>query len=333
MLTVCSVRGRNSFWLGLLDAIISAVLANVILFPVQYFLPFMIANVNSFQTKTSVPESVVKQQLAKLLRRFKCARNASVAPAGPTFLASITGTSTEAAPLAHIRAVVQLWYRPADEGKNTVIKLGTDTDTLDNARKLRRKLSERHARDNPILARDHAVVANQRAAGSRPCRRGSKLRELVDVRSLRFCCVPVQLPKTGTAWFRHTHEDKFDVHDDKTPEKLKAIAQFQGHVRHRQQRRMALRAVEFDAWLRDMKRQRDTLSLINSIFVAVLSVFTLVICIFLSAAFSEEECIDWVVNVGQSLVVGTCASDRGWKNVCFGRWLAISHRLLTPFLR
>eukprot|EP00750_Incisomonas_marina_P013285 INCI17281.2.p1 GENE.INCI17281.2~~INCI17281.2.p1 ORF type:complete len:1898 (+),score=375.03 INCI17281.2:151-5844(+) len=56
--------------ISVLDALISAAFANLLLFPVEYLVPFMITNVNSFSTGTPVPESIVRQQVRRIGRKL-----------------------------------------------------------------------------------------------------------------------------------------------------------------------------------------------------------------------------------------------------------------------
>ena len=58
----------ESFALFVLDAFLSAVLAHVVLLPVQHLLPFMIGAVSSVGTSTPVPEGVVVRQLRRIGR-------------------------------------------------------------------------------------------------------------------------------------------------------------------------------------------------------------------------------------------------------------------------
>ena len=57
----------------LLNTLIGALFANTILFPVQYFLPYMIANVNSISTSTKVRRSLVQQQV-NVLKKSLCGK-------------------------------------------------------------------------------------------------------------------------------------------------------------------------------------------------------------------------------------------------------------------
>ncbi len=66
---------------------------------------------------------------------------------------------------------------------------------------------------------------------------------------------------------------------------------------------------EFNAWLLDLRRKRTLLSFVNYVFVTVLAGFTLTICLLLSAAFTEEECVDWMANVATSVFVGAFLTD------------------------
>lgn len=58
-----------------------------------------------------------------------------------------------------------------------------------------------------------------------------------------------------------------------------------------------------------MKSQRAIMTFINYTFVLILAAFTLAICLLLSAAFTEEECIEWAIEVLQSVAMGTFVTE------------------------
>ncbi len=53
------------------------------------------------------------------------------------------------------------------------------------------------------------------------------------------------------------------------------------------------------------------LSAVTSAFVTVLAGFTLVICLLLSAAFTEEQCYAWIGGVGKSIAMQVVVTDPG----------------------
>lgn len=283
----------DDFWISMLDAFVSSAFANILLFPVQYLLPFMIENVNSLQTSTVQAESVVKLQLNKLKRKLFGSKKSKKAV--PTFLASLTG-NTKVAPETSLKVVVGLWQDHTPQKSETIPVRVTRTASSDAKPVAKHGFVRRHS-----SAAERAAEANERAKDLK--------REDIDVRSLRFCCTKVKLPQTRSAWFRHAKENDVTFDTSESKEKLKAIAQFQGLVRHRQHVRRSLREMEFESWYHHMKQRRNVLATINYLFVTLLSGFTLGICLLLSAAFTEQECIDWVVNVIQSLVVSALLTD------------------------
>lgn len=89
---------------------------------------------------------------------------------------------------------------------------------------------------------------------------------------------------------------------------LHILRLFQARIKTGYQRRAELRLVEFSAWLlegnpRQGPGRQRILSAITFAFVAVLSAFTLGICLLLSLAFTTQECLLWVVGVGKSLLM------------------------------
>lgn len=71
--------GTADFALTLWSVLVSAGLANVLLLPLQYILPYMVSNVNSLSTFTRVPMNLLEREWAKLKRPFSCQRRRKVA--------------------------------------------------------------------------------------------------------------------------------------------------------------------------------------------------------------------------------------------------------------
>eukprot|EP00750_Incisomonas_marina_P010845 INCI16312.10.p1 GENE.INCI16312.10~~INCI16312.10.p1 ORF type:complete len:863 (+),score=133.62 INCI16312.10:242-2590(+) len=129
--------------------------------------------------------------------------------------------------------------------------------------------------------------------------------------SLSFLTIGVELPSTRQLRGRQHLEAQLE--EKTVQESLKGvvlnesaargIAKCQLRVKEKQGRRRMLRLLEFDHWLSDCKHERNVLTAINGTFVAVLAVFTLVVCLLLSAAFTEKQCFLWAVAVGKSVLM------------------------------
>jgi hypothetical protein len=84
------------------------------------------------------------------------------------------------------------------------------------------------------------------------------------------------------------------------PETLAGLTQCQRLVRDRQARRRALRLLEFECWLHDCWWHRVALTALNALFLATLAALALLVCLLLSALFSQAESLRWVVAVCKS---------------------------------
>jgi len=59
----------TDFWVQVWSIVISALISNVLMLPFKYCVPYMIAHINTVQTRTHVPSSVVRAQLLHVKRR------------------------------------------------------------------------------------------------------------------------------------------------------------------------------------------------------------------------------------------------------------------------
>eukprot|EP00750_Incisomonas_marina_P030150 INCI731.7.p1 GENE.INCI731.7~~INCI731.7.p1 ORF type:complete len:2186 (-),score=390.77 INCI731.7:636-7193(-) len=84
---------------------------------------------------------------------------------------------------------------------------------------------------------------------------------------------------------------------------VRTIARFQQRVRASLLVRNATRIVEFDSWYGQLKMHRRILAGLSSGVLVTLALFTVLICLLLSGAFTEEETSLWAADVGQSLLM------------------------------
>jgi hypothetical protein len=79
------------------------------------------------------------------------------------------------------------------------------------------------------------------------------------------------------------------------------------------QRRL-VRLVEFDSCLHDCKGNLFLLALITNLFVGSLGLFTMIVCVLLSAAFDAQQAVNWVKAVMQNIAlqVRAYSSMRAW---------------------
>ena len=253
----------------------------------------MIANVNSFTTRTAVPRSLTQMQLNVMKRRKRCGRVPS--DARQKNVAENERLRREKSVLN----VLRLWW-----------------DTTINS-KLERE------RNRPIAPRLLGTLTSS-TLGAKAFSNVSKMAKKVGKKAadwssvryvpkvLRFVAWQIPLPSRvqirGQAKEQNSLQSKQAARAAadavlQNDAATKVIERFQRQIRHDALRRRRIRLIEFDAWNRDCKRERALLTLINSVFLGLLGVFTMMVCVLLSAAFNDEQCLQWVAAVGQSILM------------------------------
>ena len=286
--------------MAILNIFVGALFANVLLFPVKYFLPFMIANVNSFTTNTHMPKGIIRRQLDRLQARL------CLSDRRWRLGTKVVPIEADSAKAMQARRTRSRRVRKHQSGSAVPVKGDSDTDP-----------SRGDASDD----QESAVAP----AGTRP--RHGRLK-----RGLKFLWIPLHLlthrdfhrgawrnsqstccggsrgeQQSGTG--EVNVETGAKVLSDHPHWVLSLIVKFQTRIRAQQQSRRRLREVEFKAWLHDCKGWRDQLSAINGVFLASLASFTLVVLLLLSAAFTPTESLLWLQAVGQSLVMQLFITD------------------------
>jgi len=289
-----------SFSTLLLSIFIGALFANIFLFPIKYFLPFMIANVNSFKTSTRMPVSLIRRELQRLssrLFRGKKKKKRVVPLNGRQLVRSSTQVQRDNDAKESAAKTLSLWAASSTEAWS----------------------------DAPSQAHD-ADIEMQADKPERP-------RYLH--RALAFLSCDVNLPKTHM--FHAMSKPPVTLgldcqgaeHDVAANEiGLAVVRRFQRRVRMKQHRRRLLRTIEFDAWLTDCRKWRIQLSVINYVFLTTCAVCTLLVCLVLSASFTMDECITWVKVVAQSLLMQLFVTDPIFGSVVLivklvGSWLLL----------
>eukprot|EP00750_Incisomonas_marina_P010853 INCI16312.9.p1 GENE.INCI16312.9~~INCI16312.9.p1 ORF type:complete len:1916 (+),score=402.72 INCI16312.9:439-6186(+) len=270
-----------NFSTTMFNVFLGAMFASVLLFPVQYFLPYMISNVNSFTTSTAHRVSIVQSQMqalsSKLCRKSQKARRLEKQHAA---LQRDLDRSVR---------ILQLWEDQVHE---------TKLRTIVGDEKLRRRAAVNHS--------DPA----RRKVGRLRSLRGAPAPPVIE-QALSFFNIRVKLPTYRQLRGGEHLDSVIEETNVKAAFKevvlnnaaANGIARCQLRVRDKQQRRRALRLLEFDHWLQDCKQDRGVLAIINAAFVTILSVFTMVVCLLLSAAFTEQQCFAWAAAVGQSVLM------------------------------
>ena len=256
-----------------------AILTNVFFFPVQYFLPFMTANVSSITTNTAVTRSVVTEQWKIVKRRLLCK------------------TKREEAKDAVRREKERKKTRLAEAVK-TWWDTMVDSKIEDEMVRLEREMGERLLRARTRPRRSSTQFSENSHLWVTP-KRVPKV--------LRFLSCDVPLPSRSQIQGRVAEElslfeiEAMDELND--ADVARGAMAIQRIFFARQRRRHLIRQAEFDAWYNDCRRERVILRSIVSVFISVLAGFALIVCLLVSAAFTDEQCIKWVVAVAQSIAM------------------------------
>lgn len=313
--------------MAILNVFVGALFANLLLFPVKYFLPFMIANVNSFTTNTHMPKGIIRRQLDRLKARLCVADRrwrlgAKILP--------ITADSTKAMQARRTRSRRVRKHQssssavPVTEDSDTEKSFGNAT-TSDEQESTSSSEATRSSHDR--LKRSLKFLWIQlRLLTSRDFQRGAWRS------SQSTCCGGSSggdLPHgSDNAGEPNIDDSSTQVHADHPHWVLSLIVKFQTRIRARQKARRRLREVEFSAWLHDCKGWRNQLSAINGVFLASLASFTLVVLLLLSASFTPTESLLWLQAVGQSLVMQLFVTDPLLSSVVLAVRLLFSFCLL-----
>ena len=107
---------------------------------------------------------------------------------------------------------------------------------------------------------------------------------------------------------RHVEFDRCDVFSEQLPHETAVVVGGAGtpgaaSVVVLTKLTRCLLTFDCDSWHADCKKERCILTSINAIFVGTLGMFTMMVCILLSASLSEEQCLLWVSAVMQSLLM------------------------------
>ena len=329
--------GRNSltdtFATALEKVFVSALFARLITFPVKYGLPYMMTNVHSMVSAAGVSKSVVDQLWARLWRYVFCgsdrhrrrkvkagvvehwrldvakrqmhAKKLQEEAERRARAAATTTTTTTTAAAVVLTEFGTKW----SGGSNNVRTGGSGGGAVDKTE----SPAATRANANAALLRSHVNVV----LGSLPTKkqRADRLAATSFKRGLNFLCMQVPLPharrreaadEDATRSLDLTVSSVASLH--KHLRKRRVLTKFQQRIRRNQSRLKDLRRVEFEAWV-ESRRQRLRLSHITISFLVLYSCFVLFICLLVSAAFSMEECVLWVLSVGKSLLMQLFVTD------------------------
>lgn len=81
------------------------------------------------------------------------------------------------------------------------------------------------------------------------------------------------------------------------------LRSFQRRLKEYQKRRAEIRKIEFNTWYRSDMAKRNILLGLSMTVLIIIVIFTLILCLILSGAFTAEECLLWAEDVGESIAM------------------------------
>ena len=283
---------------NLWSAVVSAVAANLLVLPVEYILPYMISNVNSFASSTRRPQSLIRRQLNWLKQRVFGRRKAKQLRAARDTQAAAVFAWTEWTAVRRLDREVTL---QSTVGLTTDLSQNTFVDGTG------RRASEAATSGHEQFGKQQHIVpdSNSRASTHRSLSPRSVSQIHRDMGLSFLCCrvhVPVshahalyRLDEKGRAALAKRHASVAT-----TVPMTGSIMLFQHSARTALRRRETARELEFDSWYNGEKRRRHVLAGLSTAVLLVLVTFTLLVCLLLSAAFTVDECLLWALDVAQS---------------------------------
>ena len=274
--------------LNVWSALVTAMLTNVLLLPVQHFLPYMVSNVNSVSSFTPLPLPLLKKEM----RRLSCWKPT---PRKPT-KAAVTARIVE----HWIGLVVDRHVSTAAAASTVAPRAGKAMP----AQKTVRELTDGLQGTGQGSCNETETTNNEDAAAN----------ELMSTK-LRFFCCTVESPLDSAVAAQSRRRKSPALHAsryknaDLQPNVLRGFARFQRRFLRTVRVNRAVRGVEFHAWYRHLRRDRHVLATLSAFVLLVLTASTLAVCLLLSGTFNEAETWMWMSDVGQSFVVQVFVTD------------------------
>ena len=241
--------------------------------------------VNSFTTNTTVPRSLAQQQAKVMMKRLGCVSKRT--------LQLEEAQQANQTRQLRVLAVLQTWW---DRTIDTRLQLQNQSDISRPSATWSVKLFSKAS----SLAKRVKVKAQA----------WEQLRHVPKI--LRFLNCRIPLPSRAEIRGQAAEQSDLEARAEAlaaanamqaNSTATKVMERFQCGIRQQQLRRRRIRLIEFDSWERDCRRERTILLVINTTFLGILSLFTMMICILLSAAFNPEQCLQWVAAVAQSIAM------------------------------
>lgn len=273
----------------------------------------MLCTVNSICTNTKVPTSLTKQQQivwkARWTKRCGCISERDIRQKMRK-----SGNTLKETKERKTLSMLTAWYGQTvlrkknesddiDQNNNHTIEhndIITSTDT--RSKKIKKAIYEAWCSDHKTKNKRKKALRSHTESVLRPISK-----------NLYFMCWKVLLPSRA-----EIHGQKSEVDALQKQQNLEAIESmfsnkksranqvlinFQNKIRAELKQRQSVRLIEYDSWLHNCKKERFILSVITSSFVGILGGFTMIICVLLSATFSDTQCILWVGAVAQSIAM------------------------------
>lgn len=249
----------------LLQIFFGAALANTVFCPIQYMIPYMATNVNSFKSNTILKESIVSKQWRRMVKGL-CYSNRATHPKNQP------------------QSIIKQWNKLLFEDfidscakKDLVQNFQTIPKSL-RFFKWRIPLVPRRLVQGQVAAE---MIIRQR--NKNPLKRLKQI--IVDIKA----CKRLQ---------------KISGKDNGVERRMNILAtRIQRRFHRFRKLKRSVRMVEFEEWYHGCRDQRIVLQTILIIFLCLLFFIVVVVCTLVSAVFTDQQAVQWLTIVAQSIIM------------------------------
>eukprot|EP00750_Incisomonas_marina_P021991 INCI4813.4.p1 GENE.INCI4813.4~~INCI4813.4.p1 ORF type:complete len:1544 (+),score=268.49 INCI4813.4:5299-9930(+) len=332
-----------SFSHTLLNVFVQSIIAQVLLAPIKFLLPFMVSNVNSIQSAAGDATRGVFAQISHLISTSRSVgKRSSSLPSGSVWQADTplgrqySSMDSRREGSRRVQEFVVLQWRQLMKRKTTFRRAfiktraaaafgqastrskmkihpiqveNLATESLSDVEVIALRKTLRFGGENGCLVKvpKPSQTPSLKEGAFLALQAGELSLAQNSFQSNRDIVRSLHGPKLKTTATDNALLDGGDVTSVNID--TEAIAKLQRKIQLRIRLRQAGRAYEFDVWHVECKALRNGLKTINILFLLIVAAFTFTICLLLSATFTEAEALMWVVGVVQSLVMQICVTD------------------------